>query len=92
MNAWYSLILPFLIHLVVLLHGIGETLTAGAKGMEILNSPQTSQIRQREKEWEMMGAARRSGSYPAESQQMRYNRMMERQMQQARSQTRQILF
>jgi hypothetical protein len=92
MNAWYSLILPFLIHLVIFLHGISETLTAGAKGAQYLSSPRISEVRQREKEWEMMGAARRSGGYSAESQQMRYNRMMERQMEQARSQTRQILF
>jgi hypothetical protein len=90
MNAWYSLILPFLIHLVVFLHGIGETFTAGARGMQLLNAPRTSQIRQREKEWEMMGAARRSRGYSAE--QMRYDQMMERQMQQARRQTQRILF
>jgi len=84
MNAWYSLILPFIIHLVVFLNGIGDTLTAGAKGMQLLNSPKISQVRQREKEWEMMGAARRSGAYSAEGQQVRYNLMMERQMQYAR--------
>ena len=81
MNAWYSLILPLIMHLVIGLHGIGDTLTAGARGMQLLSSPRTSQIRQREKEWEMMGAARRSGTYSAD--QMRYNRMMESQMQQA---------
>ena len=81
MNVLYSLILPFIIHLVIFLNGIGETLTAGAKGMKLLNSPRTSQIRQREKEWEMMGSGRRSRGYSAD--QMRYNRMMERQMQQA---------
>jgi hypothetical protein len=90
MNAWYSLILPFLIHLVIFLHGISETLTAGAKGAQYLSSPRISEVRQREKEWEMMGAARRSGAQSAN--QMRYNLMMERQMQQARRQTQRILF
>ena len=90
MNVLYSLILPFIIHLVIFFHGIGETFTAGASGMQLLNSPRTSQVRQREKEWEMMGSGRRSRGHSAD--QMRYNRMMETQMRQIRSQTQGIRF
>ena len=92
MNVLYSLILPFIMHLVICLHGIGETFTAGAKGAQYLSSPRISEVRQREKEWEMMGSGRRSQAYSAQAVQMRQSRMMERQMRQARSQTRRILF
>ena len=90
MNVWYSLILPLIMHLVICLHGIGDTFTACAKGMRHLNSPRTSQVRQRERELEMMGSGRRSGAYSAD--QMRYNRVMETQMRQIRSQTQGIRF
>ncbi len=83
MNACYSLILPLIIHLLILFHGIGETLTAGAKGAQYLSSPRISEVRQREREWEMMGSGRRSRAYSAEVVQMRRSRAMERQMQQA---------
>jgi len=92
MNACYSLILPLIIHLLICFHGIGETLTVGAKGVQHLNSPRISAIRQREREWEMMGSGRRSGTYSGEAVQMRHSRAMERQMRQARSQTQRIRF
>ena len=83
MNACYSLILPLIIHLLILCNGIGETFTAGAKGVQHLDSPRISAARQREREWEVMGSGRRSRGYSAGSEQMRHSRAMERQMRQA---------
>ena len=83
MNACYSLILPLIIHLLIFCNGIGETFTAGVKGVQYLDSPRISEARQREKEWEMMGSGRRSGAYSAEVVQMRHSRAMEKQMRQA---------
>jgi hypothetical protein len=92
MDVGYNLILPLIVYLLICFHGIGETFTAGVKGVEHLNSPRISEARQREEESEMMGSGRRSGAYSAESEQMRHSRAMERQMRQARSQTQRILF
>ncbi len=91
MNASYNLILPLILYLVIFFHGIGETLTAGAKGAQYLNSPRISEVRQREREWEMMGSGRRSRAYSAEVVQMRHSRAMERQMRQA-TRTQRIRF
>ena len=92
MSVGYNIILPLIIHLLILCNGIGEALTAGAKGAQYLSSPRISEVRQREREWEMMGSGRRSRAYSAQAVQMRHSRALERQMRQARSRAQRIRF
>ncbi len=89
MSVTYSFILPLILHLLIFLTGIGETFTAGVQSF---NSPRVAAAQQRERRQEMMETARGGGTYSAEVEQMRRNRMMERQMRQVRSRTGRIRF
>ena len=89
MSATYSFILPLILHLLIFLTGICESFTAGAQSF---NSPRVAAAQQRERRQEMMETAMGGGTYSAEVEQMRRNRMMERQMRQVRSRTGRIRF
>jgi hypothetical protein len=92
MSVGYNLLLPLILYLLSCYHGISETFSAGARGVQNLNYRQVSLARQRERGLEMTGSARGSGAYPAESEQMRLNRQMMRQMRQVQSQAQRIRF
>ena len=92
MNMIYSFILPLVIHLLIFCQGMGDTFTGGIGGIQGFNSPRITAAQQREKRLEMMEAALEPGMYSAEVEQMRYNRVMERQMRQIGSRTRRTGF
>ncbi len=92
MSVSYNLILPLIVYLLSCYHGISETFSAGMSGVQHLDSPRISQARQRERRLEMTGSLRGSGAYSPESERMRQNREMIRQMRHAQSQAQRIRF
>ncbi|MHC4354738.1 MAG: hypothetical protein ACYTE3_23395 [Planctomycetota bacterium] len=92
MSVGYNLILPLILYLLSCYHGISETFSAGARGVQNLNYRQVSLTRQRERGLEMTGSARGSGAYSAETEQMRRNREMVKQMRHAQSRAQRIRF
>jgi hypothetical protein len=87
MGIFGSLILPLILHLLICLNGIADSLTVGMTGPQDLYYPRMTQAQQSERELGLMESARGSRAYSARVTQMRHNRVMDRQMRQMRSRT-----
>ncbi len=87
MGVFHSLIMPLILHLLICLGSAAESFTATMTGGQDVGYHRIAEARQSERELWMMESARGSGAHSAEIEQMRYNRMTERQMRQVRSRT-----
>ena len=88
MGVISSLLLPLIIYLLICLNGIGKALTATMTRGQDVGYHRIIEAQQREREVWMLESARGSRAYSAEVEQMRYNRMTERQMRRVRSRNR----
>jgi hypothetical protein len=88
MGIFGSLILPLILHLLICLNGIAESFAVVMPASQDLYYPRMTAAQQSERELGFTESARGSRAYSARAEQIRHNRVMDRQMRQMRSRTR----